>query len=775
MVIITLRILIVFLASIAPLLASEELFLSTTVERATLTLRALENHSAYPNCPLVSEEAINCQKVLKAIDADAASNAFGGILKSRYPICEKYLGHAPDTLTPWELAQTLKRDIYPQASSQMLELIKTCADTGNFKESKKLASSYFYISGLIDEGAQSSLGVLAEIDSLLGKSGEGLLKNLDCQNSLSEEYVKQCQSLKNNCEVKSQLLKVAKETDEAIKNISRAEKLIKSLESQEKSPETVSRIAQIRAGIAITESQYPWIKGEIFKRVKNRRRDGGTQKAIRAELSKIKEATERKVRTFSDAMKCMKGVSDLKRCPDLVKEALIEAPNLKQLAVNYRDKKNVIANNYLSFHACSMEGMLDRDQVSSVLSEAAWGAGLTVATLGAGALFSGARAINSARMIKAAEMTQKGVQVANVADTSVSVKAAIEACAQKSKVDIDSMKTGGSCPMDSEVNAKLREESSCVAQLLLTSVGVFNIKSLSTIGKSGTPTIDLKTAGKLGDKERISEAQILLKSKNPLNEAQQKAILDAHHVAPDKGYFEYSFSELREKMRILKEAGFSRSEADTLMRHGITGNPAPIKQDPLSLKYIDRNSDAFINEMKRQRSGDKIKDRLTGEEFTKREVIEQQRKALERPMQFGEDPYTGIPIDQKRPLYKVNQEIKTANYWKWQTGKKLEPWEWLVHAPDKRNVNESITHLMAVHMDKALDAKTSMTTLSEIGKHHKTPPKEVFEQAFKTVRGKMKELESEAHTPRGKEYLERLKTMDENIQRVLRRAYDQGN
>lgn len=51
----------------------------------------------------------------------------------------------------------------------------------------------------------------------------------------------------------------------------------------------------------------------------------------------------------------------------------------------------------------------------------------------------------------------------------------------------------------------------------------------------------------------------------------------AHVVAPENGVFEYSWRELREKHRILVDGGFTKDEADLLIRSGLAGRP-PVRE-----------------------------------------------------------------------------------------------------------------------------------------------------------------------------------------------------
>ena len=84
---------------------------------------------------------------------------------------------------------------------------------------------------------------------------------------------------------------------------------------------------------------------------------------------------------------------------------------------------------------------------------------------------------------------------------------------------------------------------------------------LSTQKRFDQAMIQIKrTPGSIGEKTKLA-----------------KTLEEAHLVAPDSGVFEYSWSELREKYRILTEGGFTPDEADELLRIGLAGRP-PVRE-----------------------------------------------------------------------------------------------------------------------------------------------------------------------------------------------------
>lgn len=81
----------------------------------------------------------------------------------------------------------------------------------------------------------------------------------------------------------------------------------------------------------------------------------------------------------------------------------------------------------------------------------------------------------------------------------------------------------------------------------------------------------LKVSSKLKDPERIAEAARVLGKEFDMTEAKAKALIKAHNVGLNRGYFKYTPEDIDEKARILKEAGFGKAERRILMDRGLVG------------------------------------------------------------------------------------------------------------------------------------------------------------------------------------------------------------
>jgi hypothetical protein len=98
-----------------------------------------------------------------------------------------------------------------------------------------------------------------------------------------------------------------------------------------------------------------------------------------------------------------------------------------------------------------------------------------------------------------------------------------------------------------------------------------DIKSLPSLKKLSQQEKEqfLKVAGTLSDSERKTATALLAnRSITPL---EKNGLIQAHLVAENKGYFELTASELKQKTQILRGSGFTEPEADLILRSGLAG------------------------------------------------------------------------------------------------------------------------------------------------------------------------------------------------------------
>lgn len=110
----------------------------------------------------------------------------------------------------------------------------------------------------------------------------------------------------------------------------------------------------------------------------------------------------------------------------------------------------------------------------------------------------------------------------------------------------------------------------------IAGVGV-DAQKAATASRAVATAADLEKAAKFSNAERIAAAETSLG--RALSEAEKKALISAHEVGTGtgRGYGSYSASDLSEKSKLMREAGFSSQERDLLMRQGIAGSLSDTK------------------------------------------------------------------------------------------------------------------------------------------------------------------------------------------------------
>lgn len=173
------------------------------------------------------------------------------------------------------------------------------------------------------------------------------------------------------------------------------------------------------------------------------------------------------------------------------------------------------------------------------------------------------------------------------------------------------------------------------------------------VGKSSPTYKQIIDNSKLPSEDRFAEAMKLLKRENLTAEEKaklSKALEEAHLAGPDNGVFEYSWSELREKYKILTDAGFTKDEADILIRAGLAGRP-PVREllqpgDTLFSGFAEDIVDGNFLEKREKLS------KLIDEKYTKR-----RDNFITRAIYGAEDKTDAITIrDNVESLYFVDYQ-----------------------------------------------------------------------------------------------------------------------
>ncbi|MCB0369581.1 MAG: hypothetical protein KDD45_09080, partial [Bdellovibrionales bacterium] len=356
----------------------------------------------------------------------------------------------------------------------------------------------------------------------------------------------------------------------------------------------------------MSESLIPWSQGDEFKKAMKFKRP--MKDAIRGQLEENRKML---VQTYLKAEKmkrCIIGdTKETCNIEDVLEMDQYTPPtNSSVKVIKTKDPKirdqYIVANIDTDAQQCLFDGRVDQVKTSSVINEAIIQAGLTVATLGLGSVASLGRVLTS-RAVMTEKMVQNLVRGADITrlgtDGAVFLqdsKKAIEIC-QKYAVAEAKESPRDACQVDSILYNSKPSENYTNCMLAITFAGIsgkrLSIGQLrSSLASKNVKLLDqesqtklskflaeyennptgksvLNLASELDNTSRFKVVESIL-NKN-LNLSQRKAILKAHNVGGEKGYYEYSKAELRQKMKILTDSGLSKEDASKILRLGIAG------------------------------------------------------------------------------------------------------------------------------------------------------------------------------------------------------------
>ncbi len=163
-----------------------------------------------------------------------------------------------------------------------------------------------------------------------------------------------------------------------------------------------------------------------------------------------------------------------------------------------------------------------------------------------------------------------------------------------SKTNADPISSTNQCDYSSQTLTSDFSLSSCIMNatlLILPNAGAFmakkiadrnsflskyisDIQDLPSLKKMSKEDkeIFLRSASSMTNAERKAATSILAERK--LSQVEKDALLQAHALGSEKGYFQFTPEELRAKLKILQGAGFSADESDLILRSGLAGQIA---------------------------------------------------------------------------------------------------------------------------------------------------------------------------------------------------------
>lgn len=276
------------------------------------------------------------------------------------------------------------------------------------EERKAFISSYYYEKNRLNQGGLATLEAIARYNALLGED-QAFWNSPDCADPLIQgarefcEAQKSCRNERNNTEMVQTTRRtlavlptyLAIEND--LKNIRLADSRGRPIAAQAQRKEALEKL------LAMVQEQMPWLKeGTTFRKEYKTLNDlnpqtdlGNVSISLRKQITEDRDAMMNQWGKVRDAHSCLNTNSTssrennpcedydttLRSLPEFLPE-LPESPNRNDLSLKYE----------VETARCLSEGRGIIDDGARIINGFAFDVGVTIATLGAGAIVNGVRA-----------------------------------------------------------------------------------------------------------------------------------------------------------------------------------------------------------------------------------------------------------------------------------------------------------------------------------------------------------------------------------------------
>ena len=465
--------------------------------------------------------------------------------------------------------------------------------------------------------------------------GNPLLENISCNqlDFISTDVKNQCTSFErcSNTERSSNVIlrESAKDTLLALQGLEAIEREIKRLGGLRERNKNRYKINELRERQQSIQSLYPWILGKEFQdsynpgdyvnyvnKSEEEKEEMETQMAslIKNQLTHTRARLIERKEDFLKATACIKGDENL--CDDLdMDKILAHTPSINHEEIFERERKKELKEKFeteslspeerreyrrLLTKVGEADGLFalvnclhtQRKEVKEVNQELALGAldvGIVVGTMGLGsAVVTGRLALRVGSTLSKTQKLTKAKRLRNLGiigmDTSFSVpymREVINVCENQINQleETVSEKTNEVCQILPTGVKHTSDVKSCILQVSLASLPI----TLPILGLSG-----IAMARKLRGSSQIGAIAPSFSAKKAeevlgtrLNSSQKRAVEEAHLVGRGNvgkdgmnpaRIGNYTQAQLREKNRILRDAGFTPQERRQLMDRGVVGD-----------------------------------------------------------------------------------------------------------------------------------------------------------------------------------------------------------
>ena len=578
----------------------------------------VDSFLSYFNTPAVSE---NCDPILphlsscplflnQTTEQDQKSMLFTSI--SAEQDCSR-TKLKEDFNSSREFEEFLKNKAPFKSLSPLPLLSGKCFSEGISPERKnELIAEYYNSAYRLESGLDRDLSALSTIDLLLGAKS---LTGIDCADfSQTKALNTSCRELKACSNSNDAYLQQsAEDTLTALEGLASIDKKLKTLQRQKRKARRdgsldKTKIEDLKKEKKNIENLYPWILGDKFKSQYDENKSytvNEMSELIKAQLKDTRENLNVSLEDKSQAYNCViynsgcEELSDrdirlsLAGSPSFDRESIFSSmeqlkavrdEDLGQLSPSEKQalKQDLIAGSYFEQTQCREKIREDVRYVKKESALLALDVGLTFATVGlAGAAVTGRLAVKmgskfAPNMTKAQRLQNLGLIGLDVSFTAPYAKEVMDQCEQ----DMDKLEslavkeTNDNSSLCQNQKSRIKHTSDLKNCILMASL--VSLPITLPLAGVGVRVIAKRSNPALEQRKELAERSL----GKSLSGKQVRAVEQAHLAGRGErgkdgslaGIGNYTESQLRQKNKTLRSAGFGLSERRKLMESGVVGD-----------------------------------------------------------------------------------------------------------------------------------------------------------------------------------------------------------
>lgn len=383
---------------------------------------SLDRFNQYQSPQSCAKKNSTCPKILnELVEDDFESRAL--IIESRAPICRKSLDRF-DSYGPLKIDNTsliqkkFSEGRFSHLGMYSHSVVKACSSTNSAKATDQLSKFYYYNSRL-NEGAAKIAQERVLIAKLLNKTQPRCpsqdiltLANKACNQTIS------CPENYNLAQLSQSSQKDEEIYDEILNRLKKLPKNCEETESCKK-----ERAAWSASLVGLIQKN-PWFVDDDFKRSKNKKT---TEERLKKYFNKTEKNLAELQSNIQDASNCLHGAKTKECDIDDMREVLSQTPALPEAFI--KDKAENQLTNLMSVQSCLEDGAIDRNHTGKIMKETYLNIGLTIGTLGLGAIANSARLAAMGAYARYGRLLAEGLNLSfDIYAAADSAKEAVEAC-----------------------------------------------------------------------------------------------------------------------------------------------------------------------------------------------------------------------------------------------------------------------------------------------------------------------------------------------------------